>query len=138
MGVTLRPAGRPKPQPRVKVTVRNGFGHAYYPGTADEWKAEVKRAARDAGLEGKKINSPATVDAVFIFPRPHRLQRKKDPDGRIPHTVKPDRDNLDKAILDAMTDIGVFSDDCVVFDGRITKFYAAKDEEPGAEICINW
>ena len=39
------------------------------------------------------------------------------------HTDKPDRDNADKAVLDALTNLGLWGDDKQVCDGRIRKFY---------------
>lgn len=35
-----------------------------------------------------------------------------------PHQQRPDRDNLEKALLDAL-----FSEDCAVWDGRTTKVW---------------
>ena len=62
--------------------------------------------------------------------------RKSDPTERIPYTAKPDRDNSDKAVLDILTTIGMWRDDALVYDGRITKFYATKTEAPGCYITI--
>lgn len=82
------------------------------------------------------INGPISVSIVFLFSRPKRLMRKKDPAGRIPHTSKPDRDNLDKAVLDVLTATEVLADDAIVCQGSIAKWYCALDEPPGAEIII--
>jgi len=38
-------------------------------------------------------------------------------DGQ-PHQVRPDKDNLEKSLLDA-----VFSEDCTVWDSRVTKLW---------------
>ncbi|CNL09497.1 Holliday junction resolvase [Yersinia mollaretii] len=38
-------------------------------------------------------------------------------DGK-PHQTKPDKDNLEKALLDA-----IFEDDCRIWDGRVTKLW---------------
>ena len=73
---------------------------------------------------------------MVLFPRPARLNRKKDPVGRIPHTSKPDRDNLDKACLDALTQLQLWSDDDQVCAGEVSKWYAAKDERPGAIVRV--
>ena len=73
-----------------------------------------------------------TVDAYFE--RPDRLCKKKSPEGRIPHTAKPDRDNVDKAVLDALKDVGLFRDDAQVCDGCVRKWYVAKGCGPGVII----
>ena len=54
---------------------------------------------------------------------------------RLPHHVKPDRDNLDKVVLDALTGL-LWRDDCQVSDGRLTKMYATGNEEPHVEINV--
>lgn len=54
----------------------------------------------------------------------------------IRHIKKPDRDNLDKAVLDALT--GIFwIDDCQVCDGRIRKRIASGDESEGVFVSIS-
>jgi len=50
------------------------------------------------------------------------------------HTSKPDRDNVDKAILDALVSCGVLSDDKIVCGGQIWKRY---DSVPRVEILIS-
>jgi len=73
---------------------------------------------------------------MFLLKRPKRLYRKKDPDGIIPHAAKPDRDNLDKAVLDVLTTLGFWRDDGQISAGRIDKYYHAKGDKPGARITI--
>ena len=131
---TLRVYGDPKGQPRARAFSRGGKARVYDPGTAEGWKGQIAQAAH---LHiGYLLDEPVRVDAVFLFARPARLLRKKDPEGRIRHVCKPDRDNLDKAVLDAFTGIGLWRDDCQACSGIIEKFYAAKGEAPGAEIRI--
>lgn len=127
--------GIPKGQPRVRAFARGGHAAVYDPGTADGWKGSIALAAKSY-LPAIPFNCPIVCNLVFLFPRPARLMRKKDPEGRIPFTGKPDRDNSDKAVLDALTTIGMWRDDALVYDGRITKFYAAKDERTGCHIQI--
>lgn len=65
----------------------------------------------------------AEASVTLIYP-----QRKSDnlpEDVCIPHTEKPDADNLVKTILDAATRAGVWVDDAQVFDLRVRKFRAA-------------
>jgi len=127
--------GLPKAQPRPKAFKRGAHAGVYDPGTAGEWKALVADAARahrpDVPLEG-----PLSLSIDFLLPRPKGLMRKKDPHHEIPHTSKPDRDNLEKAVLDALTQDGWWRDDAQVCAGEVRKLYHAKDGVPGARITI--
>lgn len=127
--------GVPKGQPRARATIRGKHAGVYDPGTADGWKAIVVAAGRthrpDAPLDG-----PIFVSINLFFPRPKRLMRKCDPDEAIWMTSKPDRDNCDKAILDALTQDGWWHDDAQVCDGFVRKFYVPKNGRPCAVICI--
>jgi Holliday junction resolvase RusA-like endonuclease len=49
------------------------------------------------------------------------------------HTGKPDRDNVEKGILDALTALGMWEDDGQVCQGSVDKIYG---ERPGAVIVI--
>lgn len=51
---------------------------------------------------------------------------------------KPDRDNLDKAVMDALVRSGLLADDAQITDGRIRKRWATDRPggQPGATICI--
>lgn len=56
---------------------------------------------------------------IFILPMSESWSRKKRDGLRgMPHQYKPDRDNLEKALLDS-----VFGEDCTVWDGRTTKLW---------------
>lgn len=129
--------GIPKGQPRHRAFLNKHTNRVcvYDNPVADDWKARVIQEAElvkpDAPLEG-----PLSVDIAFYLPRPKSRMRKCDPDGPIPCTTKPDRDNLDKCVLDALTQIRFWLDDCQVVDGRITKAYHAKAGRPGAVIEI--
>lgn len=59
---------------------------------------------------------------VFHIPMPKSWSKKKKAQmiGR-PHQQRPDKDNLEKALLDA-----VYDDDCRVWDSRVTKLWAEK------------
>jgi Holliday junction resolvase RusA-like endonuclease len=79
---------------------------------------------------------PLIVDIDFFFSRPKSKQGAGCPEQAYLHDVKPDRDNLDKAVLDALTKAGAWKDDCKVAGGRIMKYWVAKGGEPGAKITI--
>ena len=131
----------PVPQPRQRhriVQPKNGqpFVMNYTPRKAavQDFKATVRLAVQQAGLSAP-ADGPVIVDLEFYLPRPKRLMRAKDPDGPMPHTAKPDRDNLEKAVLDALKGLA-WRDDAQVFDGRTRKWYAEKDGLPRVELVI--
>lgn len=99
------------------------------------FKACVMHAAKDA-YSGPPLEGALRVDCLWLLPRPQRLIWKKRPMPREPCIKKPDRDNLDKSVLDALTGL-LWRDDCQVYDGRLTKMYAAGDEQPHVEITVS-
>ena len=129
--IVLTIAGIPKPQPRSRA--RRGQKGTYDPGMADFWKALVNAEARNWFTA--PLNGPIRVDSTFKFPRPARLNTKKHPEGLIHHWTRPDRDNLDKAVLDALKGVA-WIDDAQVCDGWIRKFYHEKNGGPGVIVII--
>lgn len=133
--------GIPKPQPRPRAFAMRikGTGKSsarvYNPGTAEAWKNDIAIAAREH-IPAEPLTGPVLCAIDFFLPRPKRLMRKKDPDGAIRHDRKPDRDNLDKAVLDALTHLGFWLDDGQACTGGVRKFYHPKGHGPGAHIII--
>lgn len=109
------------------------------PSTAEGWKSQIALAAKPH-LPASPIEGPVQVDIAFFFPRPksHYHVRKGGmtlrEEAPAMHTSKPDLDNLDKAVLDALTTLRMWRDDSQVVATRMIKAYA---EEPGAEITIS-
>lgn len=126
--LTFFAPGTPKGQPRGRACIRGNHAGIYDPGTADGWKASVRAAAK-RGWDGVIFTGPLRVDVAVYFKRPksHFYTGKRSdvlrPDAPNYHTSKPDRDNLDKAILDALTHAGVWKDDAQVCGGTFTKSY---------------
>ena len=90
---------------------------------ADKWKKRPEvlryRAFCDhVRLLGVKL-SEANSHATFILPMPKSWSKKKraEMNGK-PHQSKPDKDNLEKALLDAL-----FEDDAHIWDSRVTKLW---------------
>ena len=98
----------------------------YTPASAKDWKESVKRGLERSGWDGQLLNGAVVIDLTFQFARPQRLLRKKDTDERIPHIVRPDKDNLEKAVLDALEDAGLYPDDCRVYSGETSKHYVSR------------
>ena len=72
-----------------------------------------------------KGNLKLTMEWFF----PYRKSEKKSivREGRIiPHTVRPDLDNLEKLPIDTLTKLGFWRDDAQVYDKHTTKYWAPK------------
>jgi Holliday junction resolvase RusA-like endonuclease len=132
--------GDPKAQPRPRAFARK-FGdkfsaRVYDAGTAENWKSEIALAVRP--YVSNRLNGPVRVDADFLFKRPEKLNRKCDPDGEFEHTQKPDRDNLEKALLDCLNVLGLFAkDDSQVCAGEPRKFWTAKRAPAGMRLRVS-
>jgi Holliday junction resolvase RusA-like endonuclease len=132
----------PKGQPRVKACRRGAFTRVYTPDTADDFKGNIMLAALAAitGLPRPIFGEgPVRVDWECVFPRPKAHFTAK---GQIKatspswHTQTPDRDNLDKAILDALTGVKMWRDDRQACSGMLIKRWAALGEPSGVQITI--
>ena len=126
----------PVAQPRPRAMSFNGQARVYeptkHPVTA--FKATVAMAAQNA-YHGQPLAGPLRVDLVFVFPRNKGQMWKKRPMPRIRHTKKPDRDNCDKAVMDALTGI-LWVDDCQACEGEIVKWIAAGNEQPHVVVRV--
>lgn len=96
---------------------------------ASTWKPAAKRfyAFRDQVRLARLSLPDSSFHAIFVMPMPKSWSKTKraQMDGQR-HTQRPDKDNLEKALLDA-----VFGEDCHVWDSRVTKIWG----ETGM-ICI--
>jgi len=98
----------PVPKPRPRVT-RNG---TYVPAKYQTFKKTVKAYGIELPEHGYHV--------TFELPMPKSWSKKKraEMNGQ-PHQQVPDKDNLEKALLDAALD-----NDSRVWDGRVTKIWA--------------
>ena len=141
--ISFRVYGDPKPQLRPRAFVRQTadgpVARVYTPGTAEEWKSLVAGAAMPH-LPPDPINSPIDLQLAFYFERPQRLQRKRDPEGRIP-SVGPrnDCDNIAKAVMDCLTQVRLWVDDGLVWRLVVTKQWVEKfGGRPGLDFWMSW
>lgn len=136
--------GTPKGQPRPRAFARkmpNGavIARVYEAGTAEAFKSAIALAAREH-TPFKPLDGPIALELHFVFPRPKMHFRAG---GRLHekapywHTGKPDRDNLEKAVMDALTTLGMWRDDGQVCSGPVAKRYANEGEKPGVHVQID-
>jgi Holliday junction resolvase RusA-like endonuclease len=105
-------------------------GHVYNPSSADAWKEEIKAAFRP--YKKPAITGPVFLQVCFYLPCPKDM--KGAGERNIPHAKKPDTDNLLKAVMDAMTEVGVWKDDAQVYRTDTGKYYARK--KTGAQVIV--
>ncbi len=121
-------------------SVRTAKGRQYAPTPLRRFKRQIALVA-SVSLRQARFAGPVRLDIVAVFDRPkymrkvYRDGRAKHPRGLIPHTVKPDRDNVAKAIQDALS--GCWGDDCQVTCGTTAKFYAEIDGAPRVMVRIS-
>lgn len=129
------PVAQPRQRHRIVSTHGKTLAMNYTPKTdpVNAFKAACQVAA-SAAYSGAPMDCPISMDVVFVFPRPMSV-RKKDGTGRLPHTTKPDRDNLMKSLQDALNGL-TYRDDSLICAGHVEKWKAAADEQPHVEVTI--
>jgi Holliday junction resolvase RusA-like endonuclease len=131
--------GTPKAQPRPRAFARNGKARMYDPGTAEAWKSDI--AGQTKKLHHMQLEGPLKVYLFFSFQRP-KSHFKTDGKSLKPNspkryfTKKPDADNLAKAVLDALTAMGVWKDDSQVVILDTTKAWCDANNRSGCVLSI--
>lgn len=134
--------GPPIAQPRTKWDSRNG--RMYTPGAVDSWKTAVQAQANYSITE-RGLECPIKTHMIFLLERPkshyvgsgRKNGAKLRQDAPTYHTGTPDKDNLEKAVLDVLKNLGVYKDDAQVAEGSVTKMYADGDEPQGVWVFIS-
>ena len=132
--------GDPVPKGRPRVTTVGGHARAYTPTKTTSWERDMGAIARQAFLDaGWAVPYPGKlmvwVDAVVS--RPKVLQRKKDPDGLIWRSKRPDTDNVIKAVLDGFMKGGAINDDAQVVAFQARSLYAERNGAPRVEVLVS-
>lgn len=126
MKIELKIYGEPKAQPRPKATRIGNHIRVYNPKTARGWKGLIEREFKKFKIIFTDI---VKVSVTYYIKRPKSLMRKKDDYHPIAHGKKPDLDNLNKAVLDALTKAEIWKDDSQVQSMSATKLYASKEND---------
>ncbi len=129
--ITFIVPGEPIAQPRHRVAKGGAYIKKDHP--IHKWKADIASQTLLDGYANKKIEDPVKLKAIFKMPIPEN--RKKTASENTPHIIKPDIDNLLKAVMDVLTQTGVFKDDNIVYDINASKVYST---EPGVYVEIAW
>ncbi|HYF77350.1 MAG TPA: RusA family crossover junction endodeoxyribonuclease [Symbiobacteriaceae bacterium] len=136
--------GSPVAQPRQRhrhVRTKAGaefnmnYTEAKHP--VQQFKADIKAEAKAAGLPPALLEGPIVLECRFYLARPARLMRKRDPEGPVPHTSRPDLDNLYKSVQDALKGV-LWKDDSQIVGYGLDhgKAYHEKDGRPRLELTL--
>lgn len=117
--------GEPVPKGRAR---RGANGGMYTPAESRAWGKHASTFAQMAMIRGRRklLHGPIKVNIEFHMAIPSSWPAWKVEAalmGSIAHTCKPDRDNLEKAALDALNGI-VWADDSQITCGNSVKFYS--------------
>jgi len=138
--ITFTAYGVPEAKPRARAASIGSTVRLYQPKTPKDWAAALRATAREFRPDSPTI-LPVRVDVVWFLPRPKAHYRTGKHAGELKvgvpiwHTKKPDRDNLDKAVLDCLTELGYWRDDCQVCLGELAKRYAGAGGAPRAVVA---
>jgi Holliday junction resolvase RusA-like endonuclease len=96
------------------------------------FKAALQLALAEV-YDGPPLTGPLGVNAMFILPCPKSRQKKNY--GKTWHTTKPDIDNLQKALFDALNGLA-WVDDKQIAEAVIRKQWAGKYDQAGCSVSI--
>lgn len=131
--IVIELAGQPKGKGRARFA--RATGRAYTPANTRQYEGHLRLAAQAAMVGRDPIDKPVTMAVQVSIPIPASWSKSKQAEaklGLLRPTSRPDADNYLKAAADALNEI-VFSDDSLVVDAHVSKFYSAK---PGMRIEV--
>lgn len=118
-------SGVPRAQPRPRFNRRSG--HTYNPDNGVvAWKEKIRWSYFSVSTRGLPAYGPIKLTLSFA------LKGGKTRVSGQPHASKPDFDNLEKAVCDALSG-SAWRDDAQIFDCHTIKRYG---EKPGVLITI--
>ena len=138
MSISFTVIGNPVGKGRPKFSTVNGHAVAYTPKKTANYETLVKLSYQQQCGDCKPFDKdlPLTATITAYFPIPKSVSKRKREimqGGLVPHTKKPDADNLAKAVLDALNGIA-YQDDSQIAALRVTKYYS---EEPHVDVEIH-
>jgi Holliday junction resolvase RusA-like endonuclease len=127
--------GKPIGKGRPRFKRAGGFVSTYTDSKTREYESIVAGKARVAMGETAPLQGALSVSMYFRLPMPKTTPKKRMAsllDGSVRPTKRPDLDNLNKSVLDAMNGI-VYADDSQVVTIHSKKVYSTN---PGVDICV--
>lgn len=132
--------GEPVAKARPKARVMHGKGgksmaRMYTPKKTVNYENSIADMAKKQMIMRHATRSPVALDLALFFSIPEswpKWKREAALKQHIAHTVKPDADNVVKAIKDALNNV-VYHDDAQVTEIRVVKLYS---DTPGVLIDV--
>ena len=121
--IECEPIGKARP----RVTVRGPFAHAYTPKKTKSYENMIKNEYLNKYGYSNILEGPLEAQIAAYFPIPKsssKSLKKKMILNQYKHTNKPDIDNVQKAILDALNGVA-YSDDSQIIKITGQKFYSS-------------
>lgn len=104
---------------------------------ADKPELVAAKATLDALLlahqPAQPVEGPVALSLAFTWPWRASEPKKRRALGKVPHTVRPDLDNLCKTLTDRLVALRFIGDDALVTDLRVTKWWG---DAPGIDVRI--
>ena len=137
MKIHIEIEGQPTPKGRPRFSRRSG--HVYTTKKTRDAESTLKTKINLYKIENslEMIFEPIDISITFFLRRPKYMSTKKYPDEKIPHTKKPDLDNLTKTVLDSLNGI-LIGDDSQIYRCQTIKYYTAKNENPKTIIEVEY
>ena len=128
--VPIEPMG----QGRGRAVAFLGKARIYVPDKTRKWQDKFLLMS-SRYMPPEPLRGAVGIDAQFYFRRPQRLNKKKDPETKVPHEGRPDIDNCLKIVLDSIHPWFEKSD-AQVQTVSMSKWYAEKEKLPRVQITI--
>jgi Holliday junction resolvase RusA-like endonuclease len=127
--------GQPVGKGRPRFTRK---GHVYSSAKTVKWErkaAEIFKADYQK-RRSQTYKGAASLEVEAVAQRPKGKTRKRDPNGRIWRTVKPDGDNVLKIVADAIEKARVIENDKQIVEWSLRSYYGGKTEEPSVIVRL--
>ena len=134
--ISLTIPGPPVGKGRPRFARHGNFVRTYTPAKTASYESLVKSVAWGLVVTPDFYHSSKLVRIKAFFPIPKSMKKsdkKIAADELLPHTKKPDADNIAKIICDAMNRI-VYADDSQIYHLQVSKWYSTN---PRVEINID-
>lgn len=138
---SFRVFGKPVGKDRPRFRRRGKYVQTYTPKNTVEWEQEIGEqvgvclARFRAGGHLQELDLPLK-GRLMVSMRFNVAKPDSAPKSEVHRLKKPDLDNLEKCVLDALQSIQLIEDDKTVTDMASCKRYATDDHPEGVEIEV--
>lgn len=127
---TFTVPGKPIGQPRHRST---RTGHHYIP--SDHAIHGYKAALQLLNTQRRQLEGAVSVNMTCYLPRPKKIDKQLPEGACWAYCVKPDIDNLEKAVFDALNTLA-YLDDQQICEVHARKLFVPRGTEPKTIITI--